>query len=202
MAIDSYIHFYQAPQGAAPLVFTFHGTGGDEHQFPGLVNRILPEAGIVSPRGDVSEYGAARFFKRTGEGVYDMADLSQRTVQMAAFIRAHKQKNPDRPIYGLGYSNGANIMASVLFEAPDLFDRVILMHPLIPFDPPAQPGLSDVAVLVTAGQRDPICPLPLTERLTAYFQAQGAQVETFLHPGGHEVSEGEVDAIAAFLQKP
>jgi len=93
-------------------------------------------------------------------------------------------------------------MASVLFEAPDLFDRVILMHPLIPFDPPAQPGLSDVAVLVTAGQRDPICPLPLTERLTAYFEAQGAQVETFLHQGGHEVSQGEVDAIAAFLQKP
>jgi len=104
MALDSYIHLYQAPQGAAPLVFTFHGTGGDEHQFPGLVNRILPEAGIVSPRGDVSEYGAARFFKRTGEGVYDMADLAQRTVQMAGFIRAHKAQNPDRPIYGLGYS--------------------------------------------------------------------------------------------------
>ena len=201
MQIDSYIHHYQAPQGTAPLVFTFHGTGGDQHQFPGLVNRILPEAGIVSPRGDVSEYGAARFFKRTGEGVYDMADLAQRTVQMAAFIRAHKEKNPGRPIYGLGYSNGANILASVLFETADLFDRVILMHPLIPFDPPAQPRLSDVAVLVTAGQRDPICPLPLTERLTAYFDAQGAEVETFLHHGGHEISQGEVDAITAFLQK-
>lgn len=155
----------------------------------------------MSPRGDVSEYGAARFFKRTGEGVYDMADLAERTAKMAGFIRAHKEKNPDRPIYGLGYSNGANILASVLFEAPDLFDRAVLMHPLIPFDPPAQPGLSDVAVLVTAGQRDPICPLPLTERLIAYFEAQGASVETFLHQGGHEVSQGEVDAIAAFLQK-
>ena len=201
MSTDSYIYIQQAPQGAAPLVFTFHGTGGDERQFPGLVNRILPEAGIVSPRGDVSEYGAARFFRRTGEGVYDMADLAERTVKMAGFIRAHKAQNPDSPIYGLGYSNGANILASVLFEAPELFDRVVLMHPLIPFDPPAQPGLSDVAVLVTAGQRDSICPLPLTERLTGYFAAQGSSIETFLHPGGHEVSQGEVDAIAAFLQK-
>ena len=82
MSTDSYIHFHQAPQADAPLVFTFHGTGGDEHQFPGLINRILPEAGIVSPRGDVSEYGAARFFKRTGEGVYDMADLAERTAKM------------------------------------------------------------------------------------------------------------------------
>lgn len=201
MALDSYIHFHQAPQGAAPLVFTFHGTGGDEHQFPGLVKQILPEAGIVSPRGDVSEYGAARFFKRTGEGVYDMADLAERTEKMAAFIQAHKAANPERPIYGLGYSNGANILASVLFEAPDLFDRVVLMHPLIPFDPPSQPGLGALSALVTAGQRDPICPLPLTERLTAYFKAQGASVETFLHPGGHEVQQGEIEAIAAFLQK-
>ncbi len=53
----------------------FHGTGGDENQFFGLAEQLLPEATIVSPRGDVSEYGAARFFRRTGEGVYDMEDL-------------------------------------------------------------------------------------------------------------------------------
>lgn len=200
MALDSYIHFYQAPQGTAPLVFTFHGTGGDEHQFPGLVKQILPEAGIVSPRGDVSEYGAARFFKRTGEGVYDMADLAQRTVQMAAFIRAHREKHPGLPIYGLGYSNGANILASVLFEAPELFDRVVLMHPLIPFSPPVQTGLKGLSILVTAGERDPICPLPLTEQLTSYFKAGGATVEAFHHRGGHEISQGEVEAIAAFLK--
>jgi phospholipase/carboxylesterase len=200
MALDSYIHFYQAPQGTAPLVFTFHGTGGDEHQFPGLVKQILPEAGIVSPRGDVSEYGAARFFRRTGEGVYDMADLAQRTVQMAAFIRAHREKHPGLPIYGLGYSNGANILASVLFEAPELFDRVVLMHPLIPFSPPVQTGLKGLSILVTAGERDPICPLPLTEQLTTYFKAGGASVEAFHHRGGHEISQGEVEAIAAFLK--
>lgn len=200
MALDSYIHFYQAPQGTAPVVFTFHGTGGDEHQFPGLVKQILPEAGIVSPRGDVSEYGAARFFKRTGEGVYDMADLAQRTVQMAAFIRAHREKHPGLPIYGLGYSNGANILASVLFEAPELFDRVVLMHPLIPFSPPVQTGLKGLSILVTAGERDPICPLPLTEQLTTYFKAGGATVEAFHHRGGHEISQGEIEAIAAFLK--
>lgn len=200
MSTESYIHHYEAPKDSAPLVFTFHGTGGDEHQFPGLIQRILPDAGIVSPRGDVSEYGANRFFRRTGEGVYDMADLALRTRQMIAFIRAHKAQHPDRPVYGLGYSNGANILASVLFEAPDLFERVVLMHPLIPFQPASQPGLKGENLLITAGQRDPICPLPLTEALATYFSAQGAAVETFLHSGGHEVSQGEIEALTRFLQ--
>ena len=134
------------------------GTGGDEHQFPGLVGQILPNAGIVSPRGDVSEHGAARFFRRTGEGVYDMDDLAARTQKMKGFIQAHREANPATPVYGLGYSNGANILASVVFEAPELFDRVVLMHPLVPWTPQPNAALKSLSVLVTAGQRDPICP--------------------------------------------
>lgn len=199
MSRDAYPHFARTPEAGAPLVFTFHGTGGDEHQFTGLVHQILPAAGIISPRGDVSEHGANRFFRRTGEGVYDMADLALRTKKMAEFIRAHKAENPDAPIYGLGYSNGANILASVLFEAPDLFDRAVLMHPLIPWTPAPNPALSGRKILITAGRRDPICPLPLTETLAAYLEGEGASVDLVLHDGGHEVRQPEIDAIAAFL---
>ncbi|MBR0556427.1 alpha/beta hydrolase [Ciceribacter sp. L1K23] len=200
MSLDSYKHLYKAPEAGAPLVFTFHGTGGDEHQFPGLVQQILPGAGIVSPRGDVSEYGASRFFKRTGEGVYDMADLAARTQTMAAFIRAQRDRHPGVPVYALGYSNGANILASVMFEAPDLIDRAVLMHPLIPWTPADQAGFKDRPILVTAGERDPICPLPGTRALVAYLEKQGAAVETVLHPGGHEVPASEIEAIARFLK--
>ena len=49
-----------------------------------VLEQLSPKAGVVSPRGDVSEHGAARFFRRTAEGVYDMADLAQRTETMAA----------------------------------------------------------------------------------------------------------------------
>ena len=198
MPRNSYVHFARKPAPGAPLVFTFHGTGGDEHQFPGLVGQTLPEAGIVSPRGDVSERGANRCFRRTAEGVYDMADLATRTRKMAAFIRAHAKAN-GAPVYALGYSNGANILASVMFQAPELFDRVVLMHPLIPWQPAPQPGLAGRAVLVTAGRHDPICPLPQTEALVHYLRDQGAAVEVVLHDGGHEVRQPELDAIAAFL---
>lgn len=196
---NAYHHLAKPAAPGAPLVFAFHGTGGDERQLSGLVAQILPDAGIVAPRGDVSEYGAARFFRRTGEGVYDMPDLAARTQKMIGFIRAHRAANPGSKVYGIGYSNGANILASVLFAAPELFDRAVLMHPLIPFEPAPQPGLSSIEVLVTAGRRDPICPAPLTERLESWLAAQGATVETLWHEGGHEMREPEIAAAARFL---
>ncbi len=202
MTVNLYHHLAKPGTAGAPLVFTFHGTGGDEQQFTGLIQQILPDAGIISPRGDVSERGANRFFRRTGEGVYDMDDLAVRTEKMTRFIRAHREAHAGVPIYGLGYSNGANILASVILDAPDLFDRVVLMHPLIPWVPKPNPALEALDVLITAGRNDPICPLPLTEALTRYLRDQGAQVDLRLHDGGHEIRQEELDAIGVFLRRP
>ena len=101
MSTESYIHAALPGSPGGPLLLLFHGTGGDEHQFVALGRELLPDAAIVSPRGDVSEFGAARFFRRTGEGVYDMDDLAVRTDKMAGFVRAHrdaaKPSAVDRP---------------------------------------------------------------------------------------------------------
>ena len=203
MSREAYRARVHAPEHpGAPLIFAFHGTGGDEHQFFDLVRQIAPDAGVISPRGDVSEMGAARFFRLTGEGVYDMDDLALRTAKMAGFVAAHRAAYPEAPIYGFGYSNGANILASVAFEHPDLFDRIGLLHPLVPWDPAPQPGLAGRSVLISAGRRDPICPWPLSTRLMEWFAAQGAQVETEIHDGGHELREGEVAALARLLAAP
>lgn len=183
----------------APLFFVFHGTGGDENQFFDLGRQLLPGARVVAARGDVSEGGALRFFRRTAEGVYDMDDLRGRTAAMADFVRAHRDAHAPTAVYGLGYSNGANILASVMFAAPDLFDTAILMHPLIPFIPRDEPGLAGKKVLITAGRQDPICPPPATEALGAYFERQGSAVQLAWHPGGHEVRQEELAAIAEFL---
>lgn len=202
MSMDLYQGLVTAPEAGKPLLFAFHGTGGDERQFFGLAQDLLPGAGIVSPRGDVSEMGAARFFRRTGEGVYDMDDLAARTEKMAAYVAAHKAAHPDVLVYGFGYSNGANILAAVAIAHPELFDRVGLMHPLIPWQPAPVPGLAGRDVLVTAGQRDPICPLPMTDQLVSWFEAQGAQVTQHIHDGGHEVRQTEVQALQTFLTAP
>ena len=201
MATDLYHHLAKPGVQGGPLVFAFHGTGGDEHQFTALIDQVLPGAGIVAPRGDVSEHGANRFFRRRAEGVYDMEDLRARTRRMTAFLRAHVQASPGRSAFAQGYSNGANILAAVLFEAPELFDRMVLMHLLIPWTPAPQPGLQGREVLLTAGRRDPICPLPQTEALIGWLKAQGTRLKVALNDGGHEITQPELNEVAAFLRR-
>jgi phospholipase/carboxylesterase len=199
MSKETYHALTTTPQDGKPLLFALHGTGGDEHQFFQLAQSLVPSAGVVSPRGDVSEMGANRFFRRTGEGVYDMDDLAKRTAQMAAYVEFFKAEHPESPVYGFGYSNGANILASVVLTRPDLFDRVGLLHPLIPWNPDPVQGLQGCKVLITAGRHDPITPWPASERLIAWFKDQGAEVSSAVHDGGHELRETEIDALAQFL---
>ena len=194
MSKDTYTYKVLPGSPGGPLLFVFHGTGADENQLLSRGRDLAPQATIVSPRGDVSEHGAARFFRRTGEGVYDMDDLARATAKMAGFVKAHVEAAKPSAVLGLGYSNGANILASVVFAAPAMFDATVLMHPLIPFEPEINGSLAGRHILVTAGRRDPICPPNLTTRLEAYLRADGADVTVAWHDGGHEVRPNEIEA--------
>jgi phospholipase/carboxylesterase len=193
-----YVHRLKAGAPGNPIFFVFHGTGGDERQFFEFGANLLPDATIVSPRGDVSEHGAARFFRRTGEGVYDMADLARATDKMAAFVGTLAREHQASQVIGLGFSNGANILANLLIET-NLFDKAILLHPLIPFKPKDNAALEGRQILITAGQRDPICPAPLTQALADYFTAQKAVVDVEWHTGGHDIRQNEIEAVQRFL---
>ncbi len=195
MSTDLYPALYRAPDAEQPLVFTFHGTGGDEHQLFEVAQQLAPGAGVISPRGDVSEMGAARFFRRTGEGVYDMDDLARATEKMIAFIEAHRAEHAGRPVFAFGYSNGANILASVFLKRPDLFDRVGLLHPLVTWQPEPNAELAGRKVLVTAGRRDPITPWQTSARLIDWLSQAGAEVSSEVHEGGHELRRTEIEAL-------
>ena len=195
-----YLHRVKPGAEGKPIFFVFHGTGGDENQFFEFGADLVPEATIVSPRGDVSEYGAARFFRRTGEGVYDMADLARATDKMAGFVSALKAEHKAGEVIGLGFSNGANILANMLIEKGRIFDKAVLMHPLIPFRPRDNPALKGIKVLITAGRTDPIGPAPVTQALAEYLEGQGAEVALDWHDGGHEIRRDEVEAVQRFLR--
>ncbi|QFS84254.1 Putative hydrolase MhqD [Roseivivax sp. THAF40] len=199
MTEAGYIYAETKGKTGAPLVFTFHGTGGNEHQFHRFAGDLIPDAHVISPRGDVSEMGALRYFKRTGEGVYDMEDLARRQAAMAEFVGAHKARIGAERVIALGYSNGANIAAAVAMAHPDLFTDLALLHPLIPWTPEPQPGLARTRILISAGERDPICPAPATKALIDYFMDQGSDVTAAWHPGGHEIRESEVGALTALF---
>jgi len=199
MSHDSYVHRVRPGAPGAPVLVVLHGTGGDENQFLDFGARLLPGATILSPRGDVSEHGAARFFRRTAEGVYDCDDLARATARMSAFVEANRQKYESSTVLGLGFSNGANILANIMIEKPGVFEAGVLMHPLIPFKPADRTADAHAHVLITAGERDPICPVPLTDDLADYFKRQGDTVTVEWHSGGHEIRPNEIEAIKGFL---
>ncbi|AXS42442.1 alpha/beta hydrolase [Breoghania sp. L-A4] len=192
-------------QGDDPrTLIMLHGTGGTAEDFARLGAMIAPEAAVLSLAGNVDENGMARFFRRTGEGVYDMDDLARRTHELDAFLEAVLAKHGRDPAkaIGIGYSNGANILANLLFTNPARLGAYALMHPLIPFTPAPNAALAESQVLITAGAHDPICPPALTDGLIDWLQSQGSTVEQLVHRGGHELRQEEIDRLAVWIAKP
>lgn len=193
-----------APKAAphAPTLILLHGTGDSETGFAPFGRVLDPEAGLLAVRGNVDENGMARFFRRVAEGHYDLDDLRARTDDLAEFLRAALPANgvnPDDAV-AVGFSNGANILASLLFHHPDIVRRAALLHPLIPFAPPAQPGLAGARVLVTGGLSDPIGPPAATRALVRYFAEQGAATEHVELRAGHTITQEEVSAVRRWLK--
>ena len=204
--LESHVHLFEPARdggggGAPRTLVLLHGTGDDERGFAAFGRLLDPDAALLSVRGNVREGGMNRFFRRLAEGVYDMDDLARRTRGLAAFLEAaFAAYGVERGgAVAVGYSNGANILAALLFERPDLVRRAALLHPLIPFEPPASPGLAGARVLITAGARDPICPPDQSRALHRYFLANGAAGELVMGPGGHGIEPDEVAAVRRWL---
>lgn len=187
-----------------PVLLALHGTGGDEHDLVPLARTIDPAASVLSPRGRVLENGMPRFFRRLAEGVFDQEDLRIRTQELADFVSsAAGGYGFDRArIVAVGYSNGANIAASLLLSAsvPRLAGA-ILLRPMVPFEPERVPALKGVPILVSASRVDRIVPATLTERLVHLLQSGGADVTARWYPTGHALSPREVDDAAAWYRE-
>lgn len=196
------IHLYQAPKTVdAPIFLFLHGTGGTEQDLVGLVSLLDSEAGYLSVRGEVSENGMPRFFKRLAEGVFDEEDLALRTARLIQFLRdqaAERSFDLDRLI-PVGYSNGANIAANMLFEEA-LFKQAILLHPMVPRRGVTLPDLSDVRVFIGAGSNDPICPAQETEELSALLKQAGASVDVTWSNYGHQLVMPTIEAATDWLK--
>ena len=197
-----FVHQYVPPEaaGGATLVL-LHGTGGDEHDLLPLGRLLRPGAGLLSPRGSVLEGGAPRFFRRLAEGVFDQADLARRTEELADFIvaaAAHYGFDPVE-VVAAGFSNGANIAASILLRRPGVFRAAVLLSPMLPFEPEAPPDLAGTAVFIGAGRADPIAPPVQAEQLAGLLSRAGADVTLHWEPGGHAVTRGEIEAARDWL---
>jgi len=202
---QNFVHNFISGDDASnrPTLLLLHGTGGDENDLLPLGRELWPEASLLSLRGKVLENGMPRFFRRFAEGVFDVEDLKFRTGELASFIDvASLEYGFDRKhLIAIGYSNGANIAASLILLHPRYLAAAVLFRAMVPFVPKMIPDLSDLPIFLGAGTRDPIATRDQVEQLATMFRAGGGNVTVFLHKGGHELGEDDVEAARAWLQQ-
>lgn len=179
-----------------------HGTGGDETDLIPIARMLdITNASILSPRGKVIENGMPRYFRRLSEGIFDIEDLKFRTNELAEFVQNASKTyalNLNR-IVAIGYSNGANIAASVLLLRPEILSNAILFRPMIPLVPNTLPNLSSKRVLISAGLHDPIVASYQTKDLFDLLEKVGAKVSIQWQNSGHELTQRDIVGARKWL---
>lgn len=156
---------------------------------------------MLSPRGKVLENGMPRFFRRLAEGIFDLEDLQFRTHELAGFVTtaATHYNFEQEKVIAVGYSNGANIAASMLLLRPEVLSAAVLFRPMEPLAPQKLPDLSGIPIFIAAGRTDSLIRPEDTERLVKLLENAGAKVTLFWNSGGHALSSTDVQAAREWL---
>ncbi|MBO1003344.1 alpha/beta hydrolase [Pseudogracilibacillus auburnensis] len=192
--------FEKGKESSRPTLLLLHGTGGNERDLLPIAERIDANASVLGVRGNVLENGMPRFFKRIAEGIFDEEDLVFRTNELNKFLDEAAQKYDfDRNnIIAIGYSNGANIAASLLFHFEHALKGAILHHPMVPRRGVKIPDLSGKSVFIAAGTNDPICSPEESKELQLLLEKANAKVEIHWENKGHQLTWEEVEAASGW----
>jgi predicted esterase len=196
-----FIHEF-VPGTSNRTLLLLHGTGGNERDLIPLGRELDPNAALLRPRGKVLENGMPRFFRRLAEGVFDLEDLRYRTNELADFVAAAAQHYgfARDNIIAVGYSNGANIAASILLLRPEILRGAVLFRAMVPLVPENLPDLSSRRVWIGAGSEDPIIPTSETQRLVELLRRAGADVTIRFFTAGHGLTNSELETASRWLK--
>jgi predicted esterase len=196
-----FIHEF-VPGTSNRTLLLLHGTGGNERDLIPLGRELDPSAALLSPRGKVLENGMPRFFRRLAEGVFDLEDLRNRTNELADFVAAATQHYgfAGDNVIAVGYSNGANIAASMLLLRPEILRGAVLFRAMVPLVPGNLPDLSSVGVWIGAGSDDPIIPTSETQRLVELLRSARADVTLRFFNAGHGLTSSDVETARQWLK--
>ena len=196
-----FIHEF-VPGTSNRTLLLLHGTGGNERDLIPLVRGLDSRAALLSPRGKVLENGMPRFFRRVAEGVFDLDDLKKRTNELADFVAAAAQHYgfASDKVVAVGYSNGANIAASMLLLRPKTLRGAVLFRAMVPLVSESLPDLSSVCVWIGAGSEDPIIPTSETQRLVELLRSAGADVTIRFARAGHGLSNDDIITARDWLK--
>src|SRR5699024_4463225 len=154
--------------------------------------------GILAVKGNVVENGEHRYFKRLANGKPDLEDLVEKTDDMREYIdeKAQQYEFHENNIVPIGYSNGANIAASLLFRYGKTMKGAILFHPIVPARKVQLPELTGMPIFIGSGAVDTRALPGESMRLKKMLEEAGADVHVHISDFGHELADSEVEAAA------
>ncbi|MCG1009752.1 alpha/beta hydrolase [Salinicoccus sp. ID82-1] len=195
-------HIYNETKKGAPVFVLLHGTGGTEHDLLPLAGMLNPEYNVLSIRGNVSENGMNRYFKRHGEGKYDLEDLEFRGGELHDFITEASEEHGFNPedVVLVGFSNGANIAINLMLRESAKYKKAILFAPLYPMTLQDSKDLADAEVFLSLGKGDPIVPEDESVRVVGIFEDRGADVTT-TWVQGHSLPQEAAEKAKAWLNR-
>lgn len=185
--------FKQGAQGK-PVFLLLHGTGGDERDLLPLAEMLDQTYSILSVKGEVSENGMARYFRRLGEGQYDLEDLEYRGQELYQFIEESSKEYGFKleDVIPVGFSNGSNMAINLILREQTPFQKALLFAPLYPLDlENNHKDLSHFNVFLSMGARDPIVTNAQSERVIEIFKERNATV-TDAWVNSHEITQEAV----------
>ncbi|THJ68761.1 alpha/beta hydrolase [Arthrobacter echini] len=195
-------HLFTEGSPDSPVLLLLHGTGGSEHDLLPLVDELSPGAGYLSPRGPVQEHGMNRWFRRFGEGKFDVDDVVRRAGELAGFLEWARGNYgiEDRQLVAVGFSNGANIGLATTLLHPEAVDTTVAFSGMYPLDGRAvETDLSGASVALFNGSADPMAPMDSVVRLGSVLESRGAHVDRNVRDGGHGLHPTEVTTAATWI---
>ena len=190
-------HWEPSEESGAPVLLLLHGTGGDEQQLVPLAREILKgrSASLLGVRGRVKEGPSNRYFRRLREGVFDEKDLVERTHELAEALGEAQQEYgfDSNNLIAIGFSNGANMAASLLLLHPEILAGALMFRAMMPFEPESVPMMEGKRIAIYEGNNDPWAPVEQGERLADLFREGGAEVSFNVYPASHGLTESDID---------
>lgn len=207
----------------APLVFVFHGHGGNSRQVARSfhIEREWPEAIVVYMQG-LNTVGQLTDPQGTLAGWQARAgDSGDRDLKFFDAVLARLKQDEDvdpKRIYCTGHSNGGGFTYLLWLTRGDVFAAVAPCAAVAKYAAQLKPK----PVMHIAGELDPLVKFAWQQRMMEavrkvngcsatgepwasecmlYPSKNGAPVVTFIHPGGHVVPPAAPALIVKFFQE-
>ncbi|RWQ65346.1 alpha/beta hydrolase [Mesorhizobium sp.] len=198
-----FYRLYRPVDSSSECLFLLHGSGVDETTLVALARQIAPRAVLVAVRGRIAQEDGFRWFARITPTRFEQESIRTEADAFAGFItEAAKRHGLDlsRTIF-LGYSNGANLVSSLMLLHSGLIERAALLRPMPVLDDVPPADLSKARVLIIAGAAD-LTYAPFAPALVTLLESHGAEVEAHIIASGHEIGDRDAEIIRQWLAGP